>query len=723
MGQLRELEPTVRFEPASFTAVKAFNRLNLLKSAAIDSIPLLKSSPSSIPAFVIQLGQPARIPRMCRFGILMLAIMANIVAFGCQCLPLSGCADGEMTVRAQNAQPPVAGQWADQPPANGPFMPSGTAEQHEQPPARANPTRPLHLSDAIHRALSQTDVVRTLNGSVEIPSITGFDPLIADAQWQSANTVFDPRLRTEYEGSQINKPPSSFFGPGIEARTLRDEGNFSAALEKDWAIGTTTRVAYDPSLGYLYFPQGTSPDEFNPSYSSDFVFEVRQPLLRGAGKDVNVAPIFIAQTRIDQSIWEVRELTLAMVRSVEEAYWDLQAAHLVRKSIEEVLPLAEEAVRVEELRFKSERSIYADVARARVQLESFQQQQLRAERDQRTKEYQLRQLIGMPVDDGTWLLPIDAPMQAIVQFDPRSVLAIALDRRPDLNRRRSRVEANEWELLAAQNARYPQLDVFAAYRTSGLGERLDDALHQARGLDYSDWTLGASFEVPLGNRKAKAEINEQQLRLTKERVLLTQHEIQVSFQLAELQTEIEIAWKRFQSAMRQSQSAHEWLKLSRIRYSSPPAGSGRQDSLLIALYDYQQAMQSHIDAITSAGEYLARYNSLLARLDEAQGILLDKRNVRFMTDLPADQPYGAPVINPTQGHVGHVSTAATISAANPFGHTYSTHRNAPQSRAVSTSQQQIRQPTTRAPAGYRIFPTGHSSATPLYIGGHSNRVR
>lgn len=542
--------------------------------------------------------------------------------------------------------------------------------------ARSKP-RPISLHEAIHRALMRSAVVRTLNGGVNIEATTGFDPVIAETDWKAGWAAFDPRVSAKFEGSQVNKPPSSFFGPGLALQTRRDEGNFSVSLDKKWSPGTTTRVAYDPSLGYLFFPQGTfDPDEFNPSYSSDIVVELRQPLLRGAGRDVNLAPIQIAQTRIAQSMWEVQEVTLAEVRSVEDAYWNLQAAQLVQKSIEEVIPLAEEAVRVEELRFQSERNIFADVARAKTIFESFLQQRLRAIRAVRTRDYQLRQLIGMPVNDGALLVPSDPPRQTLAAFDHGALLATALEHRPDLIRSRLRVEAQEVRLATARNSLYPQLDVFAAYRTSGLASRLDRSLRQMREVEYTDWTLGATFSVPIGNRKALAELEGQELRLAKERALLTEFENQVSFQLAELRMEIELVWKRFQSAMRQSKSTEQWLKLSRIRYSSPPARNRNQDWLLLALYDYQQAMQSHIDAITSAGELLASYNTLLARLDEAQGILLEKRNVEFASDkieFLKEQP--RPVI-PTsipRAVTGNrrISTQQRDRPINSYGHTFS----------------------------------------------------
>ncbi len=587
------------------------------------------------------------------------AVVFAVLA-GCSGLRLASAPseEGSATViRGQNATDPVPGigytikPWLKTNRRNDHALTESPGSAAEgRPTAEGHPPdlQGLTLRDAVLHALSESDVVRTLNGDVTIQPITTIDPLIAEFEWQREATIFDPNFKAEFEGSQINEPPDSFFGPGISAQTRRDEGNFSASLDKTWPLGTTTRIAYDPSLGYLFFPQEDDDDDFfNPSYSSDLVMEIRQPLLRGAGRTVNLAPIRVAQTQFEQTIWEVEELVQAEVRSVEQAYWNLQAAHRILTAIEEVIPLAQETVRIEELRFKSERNIYADVARAKFQLESFIQQKLRAERTVRTRDFQLRQLIGLPVVDGATLIPVDAPEQGFQVYDLDRVVQVAYERRPDLIRRRLGLQESAIELAAAENSRFPELDVFAKWRSGGLKSRLDHSLRQMTQFDYTDWTLGATFAVPLGNRRARADIVVNELKLAKTHALLEQYENQITYDFAALLVEIEAAWKRFQSAMRQAHETDAWLRLARIRYSTPPVQGGSQDWLLISLVDYQQAMQSRIDAITDAGELLAEYNTLLARLFEAQGTLLDQHRVELAGEeqpIPDDLvPPGPPI--------------------------------------------------------------------------------
>lgn len=493
-------------------------------------------------------------------------------------------------------------------------------------------------------ALARSGTVKVLDGGVRVASTTGYDPQIAAAELTGAWGTFDPVFSAKYEGTQIDQPPSSFFGPGIATRTRRDETDFLAELKKTWPTGLQTSAAYAPPLSYLYFPSGSS--SFNPAYSAEFLFKVEQPLLRGAGNDINTIPIRIASTRIEQSRWEVQETTQAQIRSVEEAYWTLNAALISLQAIDSVIPLADETVRIATLRMQAEQAIYADVARAEVKLEQLRQQRLDAWLEARRREYQLRQLIGMPTEDGVELIPGDWPVQSAPRIHTASIVATALEKRPDLIQRRLGLKIREETLLGAQNATQPELNLQAAYRVSGLSNRLDVAFDQVGGFDYEDWSVGFGLSVPLGNRRAKSQREISELRLMRDRALLKSYEEQIEFDLAELVANIVNAWRRFESSQRQVQQSEKWLKLARIRYATPPDGGVRQDWLLLALDDYQTAMQAQVESLTNSGELLARYNILLARLAEAQGASFE----RYRIELSAGDGGAIPEFNMMPGH-------------------------------------------------------------------------
>lgn len=490
--------------------------------------------------------------------------------------------------------------------------------------------RPLSLREALLAAFQSSDVIRASAGTTTTIAATNFDPQILQEQSNVAAAKFDPLISVGYLGSHINNPPNSFFGPGIPQQTRRDEGNLTATLTKPWATGGTTSVGYLPPLGYLFYPGSAA--LLNPIYNSDVVFQAQQPLLRGGGIGVNVAPIQITQLQQEQSTWDVKQATMAEVRSIEETYWGLQAAHAVLQAIEGMLKLVDDAVRIERLRHDSQLVTTAELARVELQRNQFLQQRVQATLDVTNRQYQLRNLMGIARQDGAILVPIDPPVRQPPAIDVEASVATAMENRPDLIKQRLAVRIREMQLAVARNGVLPQFDLIALYRANGLGKDLNTALNQLSTFTYTDWTLGVNFSVPLGNRAPRAAFRASELALAKDMAVLRQNQETLSFQLTQLSKEIRAAWDSFTLAQQNVRESQEWVRVGSIRFSNPPPAGSGQDWLLVALNDYQLALRNHIDAVTDASQRLAQYNTLLARYEEMKGTLLESRQVLLAND-------------------------------------------------------------------------------------------
>lgn len=483
------------------------------------------------------------------------------------------------------------------------------------------------LEELLAVALQNSDVVRTLEGSsVSAAGMTSYDPLIAEQRVRQALAIFDPQVAASLYGNWIHAPPSSFYGPGIPEPTRRQEAGFNAALFKPLASGGEARVAYNPPLGYLYLPDDTF-TTFNPFHEANVELSLRQPLLRGAGPQVNRAPIVVAQVRADQSVWELKQDVMALVRSVVEAYWDLQAAYVALRSIDELIPLIEEVVRIEEEGFLAQRNVRADVAKARSQLFSFRQQRAAARSAVLDRELRLRNLLGLPPGDGRSLVPVAEPGRAPVAIDGPAAVETALASRPDVIRQRLNVRLREVELVVARNGVRPQLDFATLVRSSGLGEDLGSALKQVGSTKFSDWQTGLTFSMPLGRRAATSNARAATYQLERERALLRQAVHATAHRLGDLVRQIEFTWQQYHEAENRVRETNEWLAGARIRYLNPPPAGEGQDWLLQAVNEYLLTMRTKADAATEASALLARYNALLARWEEAKGTLLETYDV------------------------------------------------------------------------------------------------
>ena len=490
---------------------------------------------------------------------------------------------------------------------------------------------PLALDQAIAIALQHSDVVRVLDGGdVVNGAATSYDPAIVAQSTRVALAAFDTSFGANVFWNHINQPPDAFFEPGVLNPGRYDEGGYTAGFTKSWLSGAQTRISYNPPTGYLFFPNGT--EGFNPTHTSNIELAVSQPLLRGGGVEFNGAPIVITQIKTSQSAWDFKQSTMEFVRSVEQAYWQLNAAQIALSGIEEQLPLIEEVVRIEQASLEAKRAIPADVAKSRAQLHAFRKRRLEMQSLITEREIQLRHLLGVEPCEGGKIVPTTAPSHAPLVINPQATLAMAIDRRPDLLRQRLGIRIRELELTIARNSLLPQLDAQALYRMNGVGDKLGDALSMMSSAQYGDWQIGATFSVPLGRNAGKAKVRAAELQLDREHALLRQNVQGVAYELANIVQRVQVLRQQCEEADNQVRQCQEWLRGARVRYKIPMPGGETSNWLLQALDDYLLAMRSSADATADAGDLLARYNTELVRLQEATGVLLENTGICLSED-------------------------------------------------------------------------------------------
>lgn len=522
--------------------------------------------------------------------------------------------------------------------------------------------RPISLIQCVHTSIASRRIFNSFSGGVVIEQLTAFDPQISDQQVITELSRFDPSLTALLAGNHIDRPPSSFFGPGIQQNSRLDEGEFMTRLTKIWPTGTNTSIGYEPSLAYLYFPLGNT-SGFNPTHSSDLVTRVTQPLLRGGNRDANLATLRVAQQRSNISRLQVEAAMQAQLRSVEQVYWKLHADHVRLKAIDEAITLAWRTRELVRLRVEAERSIYSDLARAYVNLEDLFQQRLEAEMLIRRSSFDLSQLVGLELGDSTVLVPIDVPERQPPDFDADAVVATAVSGNLGLKRQRQEIDIARRLARASGNLRLPQLDLQALHRTSGLQDDVGSALHQMIGFEYNDYTLGLQYTQQLGYRQANSRYRALQLQAARQAALLTAQERQVGFDVLSLLNQLKQSYGSYESAMRQLAQAQRWVELAQTRYENPPMQTRGGESLLVLLVDYQTALQAKVDAITQVAERLAEFNGLLAAIAERRGTTLEKWFIVINSDDELDlcstsTPAGAPASPPT-GTVPGASAPAT----------------------------------------------------------------
>jgi hypothetical protein len=250
-------------------------------------------------------------------------------------------------------------------------------------------------------------------------------------------------------------------------------------------------------------------------------------------------------------------------------------------------------------------------------------------------EHQLRAMIGLPVEDGTRLIPIDTPTLAPYEPDWTSSLNEMLALRPGLGLARQDLKYWHLELINQRDLLKPDLRWTSTYAPNGLGAKLDgagsslttpglgatpsdvNAFHSLATGKFVNWSLGLRLDWPLGFREAHAQVRQAELGLVQSYWVLRDTENRFTRFLEGQYRALPAAYEQIRAQRAQREAAAITLD---ARFKEFTAGRGTLDFLLEAQRLWADALQAEYNAV-------AQYNSALARFEYAKGTILQHDNV------------------------------------------------------------------------------------------------
>ncbi len=169
--------------------------------------------------------------------------------------------------------------------------PPPTVSRRPEPAPQAS----LELDVAIRQALDNTDVVRVLAGVGAASSgQTIFDPAIATARIDQQQAIFDP---------SINVRNDFLRDEPVALGNRLDTYNLQLGASKPLITGGRFDVGMDVNRNR----QRPTNRLLNPQTQSSASLSVTQPLLKGAGVDVNLVPIVLGGSTQSLPISDSRE--------------------------------------------------------------------------------------------------------------------------------------------------------------------------------------------------------------------------------------------------------------------------------------------------------------------------------------------------------------------------------------------------------------------------------
>ncbi len=498
----------------------------------------------------------------------------------------------------------------------------------------------MTLSQAMRQALSHSEVIRSLGGSVVTASSgapTMFNPALVESDpyggVEAALSAFDSHLTSTLFWNKIDRGVGQVLS-GFQLPAVQQLASyFQIELAKTAATGS--RFALRHHVNYSRDYGVWDPHRFPSVWNLDYEAEFRQPLLRGAGVEFNriagpnssagsAGGVLLARLNMDVSLADFEAAVTNLARDVEQAYWDLYFAY---RDLDAKLAGRDSAlVTWQNIAERQQVGLRGGTpeneSQSRSQYFGFQASVDDSLAALYSAEGRLRYLLGMPANTAQLIRPATEPPTARVIFSWDETLSEAFVRRVELRRQKWQIKRRELELVAARNFLKPRLDAVALYRFRGFGDELiaspgptgvESAYQNLTTGDFQEWELGLQFELPIGFRREFAAVRNAELQLARERAVLHEQEFRITHDLSEAMRSAERAFQLMQTNLNRRVAAHDEVQVMQARFNE---GFSDLDLLL-------RAVQRQADSNSAYYRSLVDYSLALRDVHIAKGSLLE----------------------------------------------------------------------------------------------------
>lgn len=323
------------------------------------------------------------------------------------------------------------------------------------------------------------------------------------------------------------------------------------SLSLDWTVVTQNNIT------------GFQPDQGTAVSQPGITLE--QPLLRGAGFAYNEASIVIAETALGAERSDARLAVINEVVRAETAYWKTYQAWRILQVNLSLYRTARELLESQRRLVDQGTNSIANVYNFEVSLADAVETVIQSELTFRLAVRDLKVIMqrpGMTLDGTVALMPDTAPRLQTYDFNPRTLVAYALENRADLLRLEYELIGQSIQVMMSRNEMLPELDVTGAWNYNGFDSNGQSIATANTDLFRNDepggWSFGVTASVPLGNEVAIA--NYQSALLTRLQALagVRERQITVTSEVLDAIDTLETTWDSILAARYRVEAARRF---------------------------------------------------------------------------------------------------------------------------------------------------------------------
>lgn len=448
---------------------------------------------------------------------------------------------------------------------------------------------------------------------------------IANEELNSEKAKFDALFtnKIEYLNADLPTGNSNIFNiTSIDSSFDNASGVFTEASLDREQLKTSTGIDIPNMIGGIFsLSQNFEIDDKSTSSlisqedRAGLRLSLSQPLLRGAGIDVNTASIKLSRYSLGQINAQTKLATIRVLANAEKAYWSLYGALKMYDVAKQQYRIAEQNLKALKTRIKL--GDVAPVERFAAELSLAQQLDalIHSEIEVRLKRRKLKLFMNSA------LLPVVNNTEITIKTEPKlnkfnlvraDLVDKALSERLDLLSLDLSIASAEIEIKVAKNKTLPYFSLDFEYGTSDRDSTLSSSFLDSLRFDNQGYRLGSSFSLPLTNKAARANLRQKKEKGRKQVLKKEEKILRIKTEVLDAADALEREWQRILAARQNVVSASANYDAEKSLFKE---GQRSAQNVLIALQQLGSARQKEVKTIVA-------YQSDQVDLAFATGVLL-----------------------------------------------------------------------------------------------------
>jgi len=434
------------------------------------------------------------------------------------------------------------------------------------------------------------------------------------------------------------------FGHLTQPQANTQHSQTHALIESVSTSNTTLQQGFlsGGTITFRNFQQGlkeNSPsDTLNPAVGPHMDLILRHNLLQGFGVKLNDRGIRIATMNVEASRETFRSQLLDLVTNVLNLYWDVVAANDEVGTRQRARENAEKFVEDTKKEIAAGGLPPVELPRAEAQLAKGRMDVIIAQANLRQRSNSLKEAIVRvpdPAVEAAEIIPTDRIEVPDTEDLPplRQLLAIAMEKRPDVAVARFRDQTSEMALAGTANPLLPSLSVTAQTFNRGVagtpqassGRPANEffiggygtALGQIFRRNFPNQSVSLSFNVPFGNRQAQGDYGIDQLQYRQSQLSSQRDVNNIVVDISARMSALRQARARYSAAKNTRVLQEQLLEYDRKKFAS---GLATFNEVILDQRTLVTAQSSELTAV-------ANYAHARVALDQVLGETLEKNQI------------------------------------------------------------------------------------------------